>query len=298
MRLYELLTERDPKDDMLPGITYDDEGKMYLDKAEYQKMRKLVNKERGNTSYNVDANFGNKHKDFYLYVDQIQDTFEKTVAPLRNNLSNKYVEQWSRKDLDQYQTRLDGLERLMSEFIWRVENARQETPDAIPQEGTQEIEATYNRIYQLLIPKVSSIHDNKTLQKHGAYYSDASRTTPPNRSLNNRRQTLALNMRGRTMPSGEIVGDIKSYGKLPDGMAGGPEKEPTVQEWKQYFRKIVAHFKQNSQIPQPPKKNVAWYNNRQIQPIGNNPPMKADQEPIGSSNPKNLKGDRPKPGGS
>jgi hypothetical protein len=26
--------------------------------------------------------------------------------------------------------------------------------------------------------------------------------------------------------------------------------------------------------------------------------MKADQEPIGSSNPKNLKGDRPKPGGS
>lgn len=257
MRLYELLTENDPEDrrSLPPGFKYNDAGKMVIDKPEYVKQMQILKKERGDgKTYNVDANFGNKHKDFYLYVDQIQDTFEKTVAPLRNELSGKYVEQWTKEDLDTYRTRLDGLERIMSEFVWRVENARQETPDAIPQEGAKEIQATYNRIYKLLTPKMSSIHDNKTAQKYGAYYSDKPRVTPP-------------------------------------------DNEPTVEEWKKYFRKVIGHFVQNSQIPQPPKKNIAWYSNRQIQPIGNNPPMTADQEPMGSSNPKNLKGDRPSPGG-
>lgn len=285
MRLYELLTEKDPEDrrSLPPGFKYDDAGNMAIDSPEYVKQMKILKKERGDgKTYNVDANFGNKHKDFYLYVDQIQDTFEKTVAPLRNELSGKYVEQWSKEDLDKYQTRLDGLARIMGEFVWRVENARQETPDAIPQEGAKEIQATYNRIYKLLTPKMSSIHDNKTAQKYGAYYSDKSRTTPQN-------QDLQLNLRGRVYPGGEVQGAISG--------SGGPDKEPTVEEWKKYFKKIIGQFVHNSQKPQPPKKNIAWYSNRQIQPIGNNPPMTADQEPMGSSNPKNLKGDRPSPGG-
>lgn len=285
MRLYELLTEKDPEDRRtLPkGFKYDDAGNMVIDTPEYVKQMKILKKERGDgKTYNVDANFGNKHKDFYLYVDQIQDTFEKTVAPLRNELSSKYVEQWSRQDLDRYQTRLDGLARIMGEFVWRVANARQETPDAIPQDGAKEIEATYNRIYKLLTPKMSSIHDNRTLQKHGAYYGDKSRTTPPN-------QALQLNLQGRVGKSGDIQGAIID----PEGR----DKEPTIEEWKRYFKKRIGWFVHSSQKPQPPKKNIAWYNNRQIQPIGNNPPMTVDQEPIGSSNPKNLKGDRPSPGG-
>ena len=281
MRLYELLTEKDPEDrrTLPPGFKYDDAGKMVIDRPEYVKQMKILKKERGDgKTYKVDADFGNKHKDFYLYVDQIQDTFEKTVAPLRNELSSKYVEQWTRQDLDKYQTRLDGLARIMGEFVWRVENARQETPDAIPQEGAKEIEATYNRIYKLLTPKMSSIHDNKTLQKHGAYYGDKSRTTPSDGSR--------LQVRGRVGPGGDMQGEI-----------GVPDKEPTIEDWKKYFKKRVGFFVHSSQNPQPPKKNIAWYNNRQIQPIGNNPPMTADQEPIGSSNPKNLKGGRPSPGG-